>query len=43
MAIAAQTLVRFKRMKPEHIKPKFTNTADLMAFRYQPVTPGMHV
>ncbi len=33
MATAAQTLVRFKCMKPEHIKPKFTNAADLMAWQ----------
>lgn len=33
MATAAQTLARFNRMKPEHIKPKFTNAAELMAWQ----------
>lgn len=33
MATAAQTLARFNRMKPKHIKPKFTNAAELMAWQ----------
>ncbi|MEQ4917001.1 DNA replication protein DnaC, partial [Morganella morganii] len=33
MATAAQTLARFNRMKPEHIKPKFTNAAELMEWQ----------
>ncbi|WP_025155297.1 hypothetical protein [Morganella morganii] len=33
MTTAAQTLARFNRIKPEHIKPKFTDPADLMAWQ----------
>ncbi|MDE9536813.1 ATP-binding protein [Xenorhabdus bovienii] len=29
----AETLARFRRMMPEHIKPKFTNAAELMAWQ----------